>query len=113
MQALARRGIPSHPGFTPIHLSPEHAGRLGYRRGQFPLAEAIGDTSLSLPFSAAMTEAEVEEVCDGLAAALEDTDRWVVRSCRSSRSQGSGSPQRRGARPAHGVVEAPGIRPVC
>jgi dTDP-4-amino-4,6-dideoxygalactose transaminase len=70
MSALAERGIPSRPYFTPIHLQPFYAERFGYRRGDFPVAEALGDTSLALPFSSVMTEDQIDFVCEELKAIL-------------------------------------------
>lgn len=66
---LARHGIPSRPYFTPIHLQPFYVERFGYQRGDFPVCESLGDCSLALPFSAVMTQAQVEFVCDRLAGA--------------------------------------------
>ncbi len=66
IQALAGAGIPSRCYFPPIHLQPFYASRFGYRRGDFPVAEALGDTSLALPFSGVMTEQQVELVCQHL-----------------------------------------------
>ncbi|MBM4429704.1 MAG: DegT/DnrJ/EryC1/StrS family aminotransferase, partial [Chloroflexi bacterium] len=48
MAALEERGIPSRPYFTPIHLQPFYVQRFGYRRGDFPITEALGDTCLAL-----------------------------------------------------------------
>ena len=70
MNALAERGIPSRPYFTPIHLQPFYVEKFGYRRGDFPITEALGDTSLALPFSSVMTEDQVDVVCRELAAIL-------------------------------------------
>jgi dTDP-4-amino-4,6-dideoxygalactose transaminase len=72
MDALASRGIPSRPYFTPIHLQPFYVERFGYQRGDFPVAEALGDTSLALPFSSVMTESQVDCVCAELAAVLRE-----------------------------------------
>ncbi|HSH78807.1 MAG TPA: DegT/DnrJ/EryC1/StrS family aminotransferase [Herpetosiphonaceae bacterium] len=63
MRRLAELGIPSRPYFTPIHLQPFYAQRFGFRRGDFPVAEELGDVSLALPFSGVMTQAQVELVC--------------------------------------------------
>ncbi|HZW04425.1 MAG TPA: DegT/DnrJ/EryC1/StrS family aminotransferase [Anaerolineaceae bacterium] len=60
---LQAEGIPSRPYFTPIHLQPFYRQKFGYRRGDFPTAEALGDHSLALPFSSVMSEAQVETVC--------------------------------------------------
>ena len=66
MGALEERGVPSRPYFTPIHLQPFYAQRFGYRRGDFPVTEAAGDTCLALPFSSVMTEEQVDYVCRAL-----------------------------------------------
>lgn len=70
MQRLAERGIPSRPYFTPIHLQPFYCERFGYQRGDFPVAECLGDISLALPFSSVMTEEQVEQVCQALKEAI-------------------------------------------
>ena len=70
MAALAARGVPSRAYFSPIHLQPFYASRFDYRRGDFPVAEALGDACLALPFSSAMTEAAVDRVCRELRAAV-------------------------------------------
>jgi perosamine synthetase len=71
MAALEERGVPSRPYFTPIHLQPFYVERFGYRRGDFPVAETLGERSLALPFSSVMTEAQVSDVCAQLAAVLQ------------------------------------------
>jgi perosamine synthetase len=66
---LAERGIASKAYLPCIHLFP-HLRELGYREGQFPVAEAAAADSLALPFFPAMGEEQVERVCQELAAAL-------------------------------------------
>lgn len=68
VRALAAEGIPSRPYFTPIHLQPFYRDRFGYKRGDFPVTEYLGDVSLALPFSGVMTESQVERVCERLGA---------------------------------------------
>jgi len=63
LAALKARGIPSRPYFTPIHLQPFYVQKFGYKRGDFPQAEAAGDSCLALPFSSVMTEEQVDCVC--------------------------------------------------
>ncbi|WP_029215674.1 DegT/DnrJ/EryC1/StrS family aminotransferase [Kallotenue papyrolyticum] len=67
MRRLAEAGIPSRPYFTPIHLQPFYRAQFGYRRGDFPVTERLGDVSLALPFSSVMSEAQVDYVCEHLA----------------------------------------------
>ena len=71
MDQLAKQGIPSRPYFTPIHLQPFYRERFGYRRGDFPVAEWLGDVSLALPFSGVMREEQVEQVCETLLSATQ------------------------------------------
>lgn len=71
MSRLAEAGIPSRPYFAPIHLQSFYRERFGYRRGDFPVTEALGETSLALPFSSVMSEAQVDRVCACLRAAVE------------------------------------------
>ncbi len=66
---LAERGVASKAYLPCIHLFP-HLRELGYREGQFPVAEAAAAHSLALPFFPAMEEGQVARVCQELAAAL-------------------------------------------
>ncbi len=70
---LAERGVASKAYLPCIHLFP-HLRELGYREGQFPVAEAASADSLALPFFPAMGEEQVEQVCQELAAALDRAD---------------------------------------
>ena len=67
---LRERGIDSKSYLPSIHLFP-HIRELGYREGQFPIAEAASAHSLALPFFPQMSEAQVERVCTELAAAVD------------------------------------------
>ena len=53
----------------PVHLQPAY-GDLGYRRGDFPVSEALADEVLSLPLFPQMTPAQIETVADALRAGL-------------------------------------------
>jgi dTDP-4-amino-4,6-dideoxygalactose transaminase len=69
-QRLEQEEIPSRRYFPPIHLQTFYVSRYGYRRGDFPVAEKLGDQTLALPFSSVMTEDQVEEVCRVLRIAV-------------------------------------------
>jgi dTDP-4-amino-4,6-dideoxygalactose transaminase len=43
---------------------------LGWREGQFPVAEAAAAHSLALPFFTSMSESQIERVCEALAESL-------------------------------------------
>jgi perosamine synthetase len=71
---LRERGIDSKSYLPSIHLFP-HIAELGYREGQFPVAEAASAHSLALPFFPQMSEAQSERVCAELAAAVDGLAR--------------------------------------
>ncbi len=58
---LASENIGSGVHFVPVHLHRWYREHFGYNRGDFPIAEAIGDTTVSLPMSPAMTMADAED----------------------------------------------------
>jgi perosamine synthetase len=66
---LADRGVASKAYLPCIHLFP-HLRELGYREGQFPVAEAAAARTLALPFFTTMTESQVDRVCEALAQSL-------------------------------------------
>lgn len=72
---LAQRGIAAKAYMPVIHLMPHYRERFGYREGQFPIAEDASERLLALPFFGAITELEVDRVCEALAEALRG--RWV------------------------------------
>jgi dTDP-4-amino-4,6-dideoxygalactose transaminase len=69
-QGLAERGIPVRPYFLPIHLQPYLVERFGYRTGDFPVTEDLGERGLALPFSGKMSEDQVETVCRAIQAVM-------------------------------------------
>lgn len=74
IRALRGSGIDSKSYLPSIHLFP-HLAELGYREGQFPVAEAASAHSLALPFFPALGEEQIERVCTGLAAAVDASRR--------------------------------------
>jgi perosamine synthetase len=66
---LAERGVASKAYLPCIHLFP-HLRELGYREGQFPVAEAASARSLALPFFPSMSESQVASVCEALAQSI-------------------------------------------
>jgi len=60
---LRDRGIETGVHYPiPLHLQPAFR-HLGYKRGDFPVAEKIGEEILSLPIFPEMTEQQFEHVC--------------------------------------------------
>ena len=63
---LSERGIASGIHYpVPVHLQRAYAD-LGYGVGRFPIAEAMANSTLSLPMFAELDEARVAEVCSAL-----------------------------------------------
>jgi dTDP-4-amino-4,6-dideoxygalactose transaminase len=67
--ALAERGVETRVNYPrPLHLH-EAAAELGHKRGDFPHAEKLADTILSLPLYHTMTDEQVEHVVTSVLAA--------------------------------------------
>lgn len=71
LRALHDRGIGTGVHYRALHLHPYYRERFGYREGMFPNAERIGDSTLSLPLSAKLTDEEVTRVIDGVRDVLD------------------------------------------
>jgi perosamine synthetase len=66
---LAERDVDAKAYLPCIHLFP-HLRELGYREGQFPVADAASASSLALPFFPSMSEPQVTRVCEALAESI-------------------------------------------
>jgi dTDP-4-amino-4,6-dideoxygalactose transaminase len=62
MQALKQRGIGTGLHYRAVHLYPYYRERFGFKRGDFPVAESIGDRIVSLPLFPSMTDADQDRV---------------------------------------------------
>jgi dTDP-4-amino-4,6-dideoxygalactose transaminase len=51
-------------------LQPFYREKFGYKEGDFPITEYLGNVSLALPFSGVMTKSQVERVCEVFQEAL-------------------------------------------
>jgi dTDP-4-amino-4,6-dideoxygalactose transaminase len=66
IHALHQRGIGSGVHYPAMHLFGLYR-RLGYNPGDFPHAEHIGSTTLTLPLFPGMAESDVDRVCSAVA----------------------------------------------
>lgn len=66
MELLNEEGIDSKPYFTPIHLQPYMRKLFGFKEGDFPITERVGNSTIALPFYTIMEEWEVDQVCETL-----------------------------------------------
>jgi dTDP-4-amino-4,6-dideoxygalactose transaminase len=62
---MAADGIGTGIHYPAIHLFDLYRG-YGYNEGDFPVAEQIGDQTLTLPLWPGMTDADVDRVCESL-----------------------------------------------
>ena len=68
---LADRGVGTVRNYPePVHLAPAYAS-LGYREGQFPVAEALAREALSIPLYPGVSEAQLEYVAASIRAYFE------------------------------------------
>jgi dTDP-4-amino-4,6-dideoxygalactose transaminase len=71
IQRLGEAGIGASVHFIPLHLQPHYQRQYGYAPGDFPVAEAIFERSVSLPIWPGMSDVQVDrvaatllEICD-------------------------------------------------
>lgn len=62
MQELRNCGVGTQVHYIPVHLLPYYRKNLGFKRGDYPLAEAFYEQELSLPLYPDLTVDEVEKV---------------------------------------------------
>jgi len=70
LSALTAESIGVGVHYLPVHLHPFYRKTFGWKKGDFPNAEWIGERTLSLPISAALDEADVTDVITAFTRAL-------------------------------------------
>jgi perosamine synthetase len=70
LRALRERGVQSRPYLPAIHLMSFYRERFGHRPGEFPVCEDVAARSIALPFFPEMTEGQVAQVAEALAAVI-------------------------------------------
>ena len=69
-QTLLARGVETRVHYpAPVHLMQAYAD-LGYRRGQFPVSEALARRELSLPVFPGMTAVQMDRVVTALSEVM-------------------------------------------
>ena len=71
LRDLQSQGIGCAHYFPALHLQPSLA-HLGYRRGDFPVAEEVADRSLAIPFHHGLSLTDQERVVAAIARAVHD-----------------------------------------
>ncbi|MBN2189238.1 MAG: DegT/DnrJ/EryC1/StrS family aminotransferase [Chitinispirillaceae bacterium] len=70
MDALYKRNIGTGVHYTALHLHKFYRKTFGYKKGDFPNAEGVGATTLSLPLSPGLTDKDVQDVIDAVQESL-------------------------------------------
>lgn len=68
---LKERGVHCSVHFIPLHLHPFYREKFNHRRGDFPVAERVYESVVSLPFYPAMSEEEVRYLAAAVRATIE------------------------------------------
>ena len=71
IKEMEKRGIPTRPYFTPIHLQPFYRDLFGYTEGDFSEAEEAGKSIIALPFHTNMKVEEINVVAQALKDVLD------------------------------------------
>jgi perosamine synthetase len=66
IQEMAKKGIQCSNYFQPIHLQPFYCRELGFKEGDFPIAENISKRTLALPFYNNLSESEIDFIAKTL-----------------------------------------------
>jgi len=67
---LQARGVGVAVNYRAVHLLEFFAREYGYRRGDLPAAESIGDRTISLPFYTQLTTEQIERVIEAVRQAI-------------------------------------------
>ena len=67
---LQARGVGVAVNYRAVHLLKYYREKLGLARGAFPVAERIGDSTVTLPLYPKLTNAEIDYVAESVTAAL-------------------------------------------
>lgn len=64
LKNLFDNGIGVVVTYQPVHLMSYYREKYGYKSGEFPVAERIGDSTISLPFHVKLTDKEIKFVSE-------------------------------------------------
>jgi perosamine synthetase len=70
IQQLSQLGIGANSYFQPIHLQPFYVKKFGFKEGDFPITERIGQRTIALPFHNHLTPETAANVVRNLTDAL-------------------------------------------
>jgi UDP-4-amino-4-deoxy-L-arabinose-oxoglutarate aminotransferase len=70
LAGIQARGVGVAVNYRAVHLTKFYRERFGFRRGMFPVAERVGDSTITIPLWPAMTDAQVDEVIAAVRASV-------------------------------------------
>ncbi len=72
---LKNEGIGCSNYFPSIHLQPLYVQEFGFKKGDFPVTEAVSAHTIALPFHSALSRDDVRTVCATLAKGFSSISR--------------------------------------
>ncbi len=72
MESMHRQNIGTGVHYTALHLHRYYREKFGHKQGDFPNAEEIGYTTVSLPLSAKLSDSDVLDVVNAVRTALQN-----------------------------------------
>ena len=73
LAAIQAKGVGVTVNYRPVHLMTYYVERFGFARGMFPVAERIGDSTITIPLWPAMTDSQVDEVIGAVRVAVSES----------------------------------------
>ncbi len=71
LEKMTNKGIQVSNYFPPVHLMPFMVEKFGYKKGDFPVAEKVSESTIALPFYNDLKKDEIAIVCKVLKEALD------------------------------------------
>ena len=71
LEKITGGGIQVSNYFPPAHLMPFMVEKFGYKKGDYPVAEKVSESTIALPFYNNLKKDEVAIVCEALREALD------------------------------------------
>jgi dTDP-4-amino-4,6-dideoxygalactose transaminase len=68
MAAMKERNIGTGLHYRAVHLYPYYREHYGFQRGDFPIAERIGDSIVSLPLFPSLSDSDQDRAIAAMAA---------------------------------------------
>ncbi|MEW6267158.1 MAG: DegT/DnrJ/EryC1/StrS family aminotransferase [Thermodesulfobacteriota bacterium] len=76
LAGLQERGVGVAVNYRAVHLLDYYARQFGFRRGDYPVAEAIGDATVTLPLYPGLKDEEIEYVIEAVSS---EAESWSSR----------------------------------